>query len=188
MNTPTFRCPICNHDLGTSANAYMYGSLLKICPNCKQSYIDRRYHEIAVEGIRPEDQNPMPTSKSEKRKSGWGSIWIGIGAMVLFILIIFIGWIVFPLPIISVICIINGVKAMKFNPAEEIAKKQKQMELERQQSELRMKNPEYVKQLVAIGYIPATYNTPLPQQTVCSNCRTVLDAADKFCPTCGTKH
>lgn len=192
MKIPTFKCPHCGNNLGTAVNAYLYGSPFRVCNKCKNSYVDKRYHEIAIEGIRQEDINPTEADKQSHRKSGTKAIWIGIGMLALFIIILFTGWIVFPLPIFGVISIIGGIGAMKGDSKKELEKTRNALEIERQQSMLRMQNPQYVEQLRAIGYdiplnIQSVGNT-YTQQNVCKNCGTALDTSDRFCPKCGTPH
>ncbi len=188
VKVPTFKCPHCNNDLGTAVNAHLYGSPIRICAKCRNTYVDRRYHEIAIEGVQQLDVNPTTEDKKSNIKRGFSLLGLGIAAIALFILILATGWMVFPLPIIGGILIASGIGFFKENSKKSIESKQKEIEIERQQSELRLKNPEYVKQLKDIGYISDDFNAAPPQQTVCSNCRTVLDGTDKFCPKCGTKN
>ena len=192
MKVPTFKCPHCGNNLGTAVNAHLYGSPFRVCNKCKNSYVDNRYHEIAIEGIRQVDINPTEADKQAHRKSGLKAIWIGLGMIALFIIILFTGWIVFPLPIFGVISIIGGIGAMKGDSKKELEKTRNALEIERQQSMLRMQNPQYVEQLRAIGYdiplnIQSVGNT-YTQQNVCKNCGTALDTSDRFCPKCGTPH
>lgn len=192
MKIPTFKCPHCENDLGTAVNAYLYGSPLRVCNKCKKTYIDSRYHEIAIEGIRQEDINPTEVDKQAHRKAGSKSILIGFGMIALFILILFTGFIVFPLPIFGVFLIIGGFGARKSDNPKELEKTRQALEIERQKSVLRMQDPQYVEQLRAIGYNipssaqPATGNTVVSQQYSCANCGTVLELNDKFCPKCGS--
>lgn len=192
MKVPTFKCPHCGNNLGTAVNAYLYGSPFRVCNKCKNSYVDNRYHEIAIEGIRREDINPTEADKQSHRKSGWKAIWIGVGMIALFIIILFTGWIVFPLPIFGVISLIGGIGAMKGDSQKELEKTRRALEIERQQSMLRIQNPQYVEQLRAIGYNIQTNAQPAgvtySSQNTCGNCGTALEQNDRFCPKCGTPH
>lgn len=189
MKIPTFRCPHCNNDLGFAMDAYLYGSPLRQCNKCKKTYVDNRYHEIAIEGIRQEDINPTEADKQSHKKSGSKAIWIGVGMIALFVIILFTGWIVFPLPIFGVISIISGISAKKGDSKKELEKTRKALEIERQQSILRMQNPQYVEQLRAMGYIRSSnmgQSAPsIAQKSTCSNCGAELDDTDRFCPKCG---
>ena len=191
MEVQTFKCPHCGNNLGTAVDAYLYGSPFRVCNKCKNSYVDNRYHEIAIEGIRQEDIYPTENDKKSHRKSGWKSIWIGIGSIVLFVIILFTGWIVFPLPIIGFVSIIGGVRKMKSDTKKSLEKTRAALEIEKQQSFLRLQDPLYVEKLRSIGYnIP--YSEPSsyvqqPRQNVCTSCGTPLNENDRFCPTCGTQ-
>ena len=87
MKVPTFRCPHCGHDLGTAINAHLYGSPLRICGKCKQTYIDRRYHEIALEGILQEDINPTEAQKKIHKSNGIKFILIGFAMIAVFMVL-----------------------------------------------------------------------------------------------------
>ena len=134
MKIPVFKCPHCGHNLGYAVDAHMYGSPARECPNCKKMYLDNRYHEIALEGIRRQDIDPTEADKQSHRKSGRNAILLGVGMLALFFLILFTGWIVFPLPIFGVISIIGGIAAMKGDSQKELEKTRAALELEKQQS------------------------------------------------------
>lgn len=180
-------CPHCSNNLGAAVDAYMYGSPLRRCNRCKNPYLDTRYHEIAIEGIRQEDLNPHDVSMEADKKAANKIIWIGVGMLVAFVLILFTGWIVFPLPIFGVIGIVRGIAAKKETAKTGTMKTVQALEMERQQSFARMQNPAYVEQLRAMGYAPVLHgNVPVANQTVtCSRCGTALGDQDRFCPTCG---
>lgn len=45
-------CPYCNKKpFSYTPNQWYYGSPVRTCKKCGQKYLDRRYHEIAVEGF-----------------------------------------------------------------------------------------------------------------------------------------
>lgn len=47
-------CPYCGAKIKDYvANKWLYGSPVRVCGKCGKNYIDRRYHEIAVEGYQP---------------------------------------------------------------------------------------------------------------------------------------
>lgn len=204
MKVPVFRCPHCNNDLGFAMDAYLYGSPLQQCKKCKKLYVDNRYHEIAIEGIRQEDINPTDTDKKNHKQSGLFGLLIGVGMIALFLIILTTGWAIIPLPIFGVISIIGGIAAMTGDNKRSLEKTRKALEVERQQSILRMQNPQYVAQLQAMGYRIPQQNIfePLSDKPInqpgdsvfypvgaptgfCGKCRTPLDGNDKFCPKCG---
>lgn len=157
VKVPAFKCPHCGNDLGVAMDAYLYGSPFRVCSKCKNSYVDKRYHEIAIEGIRQEDSNPTDADKKVNRKTGSLAILLGLGLFALFIIILFFGWIFYPLPIFGILSIGVGISAFKNNSKKKLEKTRRTLEFEKQQSFLRMQNPQYVEQLRAIGYdIPYT--------------------------------
>ena len=179
-------CPHCNNNLGAAVDAYIYGSPLRQCGRCKAPYLDHRYHEIALEGIRPEDLHPSAAPVQDNLGSG-KAILIGVGILALFVVILFFGWIVFPLPIIGIIFIVRGINAKKDTAKVGRGKNLQALKMEKQQSYARMQNPDYVKQLRRMGYAPVLqWNQAVPTQTItCSRCGNALDSQDRFCPTCG---
>lgn len=194
MKITKFKCPHCGYDLGPAINVYLYGSPFQVCKKCKKTYVDPRYHEIAVEGIRREDIEPTEDDKKEHRKSGWTTIGIGLAMFVGFALCLCIGLIAFPLPIIGVICLIGGIGTLKGDNEKALEKSRKELEMKKQESFLRMQDPQYVEQLRSIGYHVKTTTPPPPpaaacsQPPVCANCGTALDSNARFCPNCGTPH
>ncbi len=152
MAKQTLKCPNCNKNIGTIEDDYLYGSPLRMCPKCKQTYHDPRYHEIAIEGIRQNDINPDAEFIAKKRKSGMLTILGGVGVMVAFILLIFVGWIFYLFPVISVMLISGGISTLSSTSESAIEKKRLALESERQLSLARMQNPQYVAQLRSLGY------------------------------------
>ena len=195
MKVPVFRCPHCNHDLGFAMNAHLYGSPLRQCEKCKKTYVDNRYHEIAIEGIRQEDINPSDADKKNHKQSGLFALLLGVGLIVVFLLVLGTGFAIIPLPIFGVLSIIGGISAMTGDNKRSLEKTRKALEIERQQSMLRMQDPHYVAQLRAMGYqfpqqpvnqqgmgVPATPSVAAP---VCRNCGAAIAADEKFCAQCG---
>ena len=163
MKVSHFKCPHCGNDLGTAVNLYLYGSPLKVCDKCKQTYVDSRYHEIAIEGIRQEDINPTKEDKKENRKGGFKAILLGLGCIALFILILYFGYIAYMLPVIGVFFLVGGICGMTKDGKKSLEKKRQELEIERQQSMLRMQDLRYVEQLRAAGYsIPSSDQNTTP--------------------------
>lgn len=201
MKTEAFKCPHCGKPIKTVENEYLYGSPLRNCEKCKNQYVDRRYHEIALDGIREEDINPSEAEIKSRRNSGLISIAIGIGSFVLFIVIIALGWIIFPLPLVTYYGIVKGVSSLKESTKGSIENKRKMLEIEKQQSFARMQNPQYVEQLRAAGFNVSVNNQPsnstcsTPQSAqpqaspkkVCAMCGAELLEDAAFCNRCGTK-
>lgn len=53
------KCPHCGKDVSLNyvQREWKYGSPIRVCKKCNQKYIDKRYHEIAVDGINPDSFN-----------------------------------------------------------------------------------------------------------------------------------
>lgn len=152
MAKQTLRCPNCNKNIGTIEDDYLYGSPLRTCPKCRKIYHDPRFHEIALEGIRQNDINPDSEFIAKKRKSGILTILGGIGVMVAFIVLIFLGWLFYFFPVISVMLIAGGINTLSETGEGAIEKKRLALESERQLSLARMQNPVYRDQLRSLGY------------------------------------
>lgn len=190
MKVTKFKCPNCGFDLGPAIDFYLYGSPFQVCKKCKKTYVDPRYHEIAVEGIRREDIEPTEEDKKANRKSGWTTIGLGLVMFAAFVLGLFIGVIAIPLPFLGVILLIGGIGTMKRDNKKALNKRRQELELEKQQSFLRVQDPQYVEKLRSIGY-HVKQTTPPPaaassQPPVCAACGTELDDNVRFCPNCGT--
>ena len=160
MAQAVLKCPHCKKNLGNiNTDDYLYGSPLKTCPKCKKEYLDPRFHEIAIDGIRDCDISSDPDFLAKKRKNGLLTILGGIGVMALFIILIMVGWIFYLFPVISIILIIGGVKTLKETNPQAIEKKRAELDQEKMRSYARMQNPQYVAQLRAYGCaVPATPN------------------------------
>lgn len=126
MKTAKDRCPECGKKFFYyDERQFRYGSPVRECRKCGSQYIDRRYHEIAIEGI-PSDQM---SKKSYLIMMVIGALilWRGIhlvqyrplgGSEVTrwFLPVVFIimGAVMIIGGIIEIIMISNGSKAMKF--------------------------------------------------------------------------
>lgn len=51
-------CPKCGKKIRESCNAWVYGSPIRICPNCKSEFLDKRWREVAIDGFDPRANNP----------------------------------------------------------------------------------------------------------------------------------
>ena len=159
MQVATDRCPCCNKKFFYyDSRQYFCGSPIRTFRKCGGSYIDKRYHELAIEGL--------PGSEFSK---GSYLFLIALGAYVLYRGIHLIGYrelgmsdtavsrwllpVVFTVMglvliiggIIELIRIISGSKARKW-------------EQKRQQSVARLRNPDYAWKLKQAGYpVPEEY-------------------------------
>jgi len=150
----TEKCPHCGKDLGKYINAHLYGSPIQTCDHCKQQHLDPRYHEIAIDGIRPEDLSAKGNGKvffialalfvvSVAANVFYYINLSRIKPAALFAMLLFLAMLIFS--VVDTIRIKTGAK-------------QKAMEKERLASIERLQNPEYARLLAEIGYnIPEEY-------------------------------
>ena len=144
----TVNCPHCQTSYGP-ANAFFYGSPLKTCKKCGKQYVDRRYHEIALEGARQEDINP---SSKENKKSAIATLIISIAMLFGGVLLLFFGRLSIILFLFGGLGIIISISMFKDGTRRGIEKKKSEIENELLMSVQRMQNPQYVQALRIAGY------------------------------------
>lgn len=152
-------CPHCGRMVGKFvAGDYRYGSPIKICPKCKNEYINPVIHEIEVDGISP-DAFDM---KKLLMVILMGIVFFVIAAAVHYyeittqdyyhtscIAIMIISAIIIVYSLANILFIKTGIKA-------------KWTEGKRQESVKRMNDPEYALKLKEFGFdVPDKY---LPQE------------------------
>ena len=151
------KCPHCGTQIDSGYNsgqkAYLYGSPVRQCSKCKKEYYDDRYHEIAIEGIRPEDTAFDEESKKSAAKSANTLLVIGIVFMIAFFVGFALGRIYFLLPVFGIGLIWFSFEQRKENTDKGHAEKMAKLAKEEQASYERIKDPEYVKKLLAYGYL-----------------------------------
>ncbi|MBR2048857.1 MAG: hypothetical protein IJ960_09720 [Oscillospiraceae bacterium] len=150
----TSSCPSCGATLEISmpGSAYLYGSPIRQCPSCGNSYWDQNYHEIAVEGIREADvtvknfgQNLFGSLVATVICGGLLGFFLNRGRLHIGLLIVTAFFALF-----FVYTIVNAIKIKS-------GSKQKELERERQESIRRLQDREYAWMLKNIGY-------PVPEQ------------------------
>ncbi len=144
------KCPHCNfiyarHTFAggrTKRNGIFYGSILRTCPQCRKSFVDKDYREIAIDGIKPEDKYHI--TPGSVIIYGF-LVFIGISCCVSyrqFAGLILVG--------IGTACLINEYLGYD--------KRQKSLEEERAASEKRLQVLPYALLLKKIGYqVPDQY-------------------------------
>ncbi len=150
-------CPKCHYRYSrrwyygypSKKNQIEYGTPIQKCPSCGEVFIDRDYHEIAIDGIRKVDT---------KHISG-GTLFHSSLSFVFgtFLLIasIYSGSIGYSLVSIGVIALGAYELWDEYRGYDE---RQEWLQRETQESERRMKNPHYALQLKALGYdVPDCY-------------------------------
>ena len=153
IKTITKTCPFCKKvceqrsfnargKTVTDEERWLFGSPLRMCPHCKQLYIDKDVQEMAITGLRKQDK-ALITAGS--RKLALMGIVLGI-VMYLLDLRVF-GYIALG---VGVLC---GIADLALYPM-----RMKKLEKERQASEKRLSDPKYARMLKEAGYdIPEKY-------------------------------
>lgn len=150
-------CPYCNTKTGSNqADLYYYGSPVRTCGKCKQQYLNRCYHEIAVEGYRDTD-----VSIEACRKNLRNGILLVAAAAAMNGALYLLGrysWVFLLFVVLGAAMLLVSLKdywkVRKGTRLQELEKEEKA-------SVARLRNPEYARLLQAHGYeVPEEY---LPQ-------------------------
>lgn len=149
------KCPHCGASLGSVVkDAYIYGSLIRNCTKCKNPYLDKRYHEIEIDGIREGDLSTK----------GNGKMILGclVAAIVLFALnaftILTLGRIYTAIFLMFLLFVFFFFAMIVETVKVKSGKKEKELEVERHVSVKRLQNKEYAHILLELGYkVPEKY-------------------------------
>ncbi|MBR1724584.1 MAG: hypothetical protein IJ723_06160 [Ruminococcus sp.] len=154
MGYSEMNCPHCGKMNRESCNSYMYGSPIRVCKHCGQKYLDRRYTEPAIQGFDTRTTNSALYKKMAPVFAGlmvlailWNRYTVThLGYYTTYqILFIFLGAVGTIGCIVQYIRITTGLAA-------------KSNELYLAESEERLKDPQYVADLIANGYnVPEKY-------------------------------
>ena len=142
-------CPWCYKKIQSyNSNEYKYGSPIVYCKGCGKKYIDRRYHELACEGI---PQSELNTKRYKNMALLGLAFTVGLVLFCLFthytrgtVMIEFL----LMIPISALVVIFNIVELIKVKTGI----KQKQLMQYMQQSQERVKDPVYAAELEENGY------------------------------------
>lgn len=148
-------CPHCGAKIPSYvADKWLYGSPLRTCKKCRNRYIDSRYHEIVLEGIRACDVSARPPLVYALT----GLIIAAVSAGILYfewnyqnyyhIVFLFL----IPAGVLMILWgIVDAIRA-------KMGLKAKKMEKLRQESAQRLSDKNYAHELKARGfYIPEEY-------------------------------
>ncbi|MBD5541560.1 MAG: hypothetical protein HDR00_10305 [Lachnospiraceae bacterium] len=148
-------CPHCGAKIPSyQEKTWIYGSPLRTCRKCKNRYIDIRFHEIALEGVRPCDVSAGPPLSMALM----GFIVAAISTGLLYyefhysdsyhIILLFLA----PVGVGMIFCgIVDAIRA-------KLGLKAKKMEKLRKESVERLSDKNYAHELAARGfYIPEEY-------------------------------
>ena len=154
MGYSEMKCPHCGKMNREACNAWMYGSPIRVCKKCGGKYMDRRYREPAVQGF---DQRTTDANLYKTVSIICGAVFILVlcwyryttinrgyytNYQVAFLIM---------LPIALVGCLIQYIRIKSGAMAKANAKYLAQ-------SEERLKDKQYVADLIANGYkVPEKY-------------------------------
>ena len=150
----TGKCPHCNAAIeGTFKNVYIYGSPIRTCKKCKKQYLNRHFHEIAIDGIRPED---LSTKNNGKMILGTLISSIFFGTATVFT---YSSGRMFALSLILALASVFFFFGMILDTIKvKTGKKAKEFEKKGQESRQRLQNKEYALTLARLGYpVPGEY-------------------------------
>lgn len=161
-------CPNCGKRfLGNNSNRnlYLYGSPIRFCKKCKGAYVDKNYHEIAVDGFPPSE-----VSVKTGLKSALVGLIISVVCAGIFITEIMYSsryHTIFPILTVAGIgmIIVGFVDSIRVKTGS----KAKSLEKRRQESVQRLRDTNYALQLLELGYnvpdefLPQGYRQQMPQ-------------------------
>ncbi|MDO4317298.1 MAG: hypothetical protein Q4C48_03720 [Lachnospiraceae bacterium] len=137
-----------------AADEFKYGCPIRACAQCRQRYLDRGWHEIAVEGYRESD---VSTKSNAKQTLGLGLATLGLIAANVFSIAV-LHLIVYMLIFLAIGAGIGFLVALKDTFVCATGMKKADLEQLKAESERRLSNPEYAKQLAELGYpVPSRY-------------------------------
>lgn len=149
-------CPYCGKQIYYHYNEreWKYGNPIKTCGNCKKEYIDKRFHEIAVEGIEP---NAL-SLKANGKKALIMLLFFALCFLIHYAEVTFSNRyhpIVAFMMIIEVVCLIAlAADSIMIK----IGAKEKKLEKLREESVQRIYDRSYAQKLADLGYsVPEKY-------------------------------
>lgn len=129
----------------TAEDRWLFGTPMKLCPNCKKLFIDKDVQELAITGPRARDKaliNPTSRTLTLMGLILGAILWFG-GLKTLALIAVGVG----------VLC---AAMDLALYPS-----RMKRLERERQASEKRLSDPDYARALKKAGYdIPERYLKP----------------------------
>lgn len=164
-------CPNCGKRFfnNNNSNSFHYGSPIRFCKKCNGAYVDKSYHEIAVEGFSPKEVDV---------KTGLKTALVGL-IMAVTCAGIFITEIKYSsryhrfFPVMAIMGIVLIFVGIIDSVRVKTGLKAKALEKLRQESIQRLRDTNYAVQLKELGYnVPAEFlplgyesQTPQYQQT-----------------------
>ena len=142
-------CPHCGKKAALyNENEYKYGSPIVQCSGCGKKYIDKRFHEIAIEG--------MPTGLMNTARYARFAL-IGVVLSIVSLAVSFVMYKAFGrvdlrvaifCPLFIIVSLFNVIELIKVKTGMKSKELEKQME----ESKKRLQDPVYVAELEENGY------------------------------------
>ncbi len=152
VNVTTINCPNCGAECSKNygdKDAHIYGSPLRTCPKCGATYIDKRFHEIALEGAVYDDIDPY---QKKNKKESLTMMLFGAALTVGTLLLSATGRI-YPIAFaIGCFSLVIGLVSLIRTGKRSVKNKRAELEEELKRSSLRLQNPQYLDALRLAGY------------------------------------
>lgn len=141
-------CPKCGAKVRERCNAWVYGSPIRTCPNCKKEFLDKRWREVAIDGFATGSKN--------------AKLYLGATIAFLFFTIVCVLWLTnmintqghYPIKLVG--CIALGIVGtigcaivfLRIVTGYEDKQNAKYMD----ESKRRLQDENYVDKLISFGY------------------------------------
>lgn len=148
-------CPYCKKRFSNyNASSSDFGSPIRKCRYCQKEYIDRRYHEIAVEGWNESSLNPMNSLKV----AGIGLVGVLVSGGLTAYTIYTKGYYMMKGALAGILAFVVMIVGIVDFIRVKTGAKQRSIEKKKAESEERLKNREYAMILAENGYnVPEKY-------------------------------
>ncbi|MEE1281164.1 MAG: hypothetical protein UHK60_02775 [Acutalibacteraceae bacterium] len=150
------KCPHCGKDIALNylEREWKYGSPIRVCKKCNQKYLDKRYHEITVEGINPDSFN----MRRIKFSLLFGVVFLLVSVLFNAYTILLKGYYHTSMVLLG----LGGIMLIGYTLVDFIriktGAKQRSLEKVTIESVKRLQNKEYAQELASLGYnVPEKY-------------------------------
>lgn len=158
MNIPEMKglCPHCGKEMkGYMETQFDFGSPIQTCKKCKGTYLDRRYHEIEIDGV---GNAAEMSGKRAKFLAVFGLIFFGVALLLNLGMVLSVGRYSVRGVMIMLLGLIMMVGGLIEGIMVKTGVKERQLEKKRLESQRRLENPEYARTLAELGYlVPEKY-------------------------------
>lgn len=155
MEVTRGNCPHCKRKLfNYNPGSWRYESPIRTCFKCKKKYVDTRYHEIVIDGIRPDALSVDAAATGVLIGTVFAAICLGVtywsisydgSYYPMMVLLGIMGVIMMIGCMADFLIIITGVKKRRFDAL-------------REKSDQRLQDKNYAQELLSVGYdVPEKY-------------------------------